>query len=264
MKRDFDGKSRYQQQTQDVTAVTALCISFLEAGEYETLRGLASMFLNERVDALDSVSYDDKLHVYVWGLRDAWELDHIRTALHRFSSLHVTSDEMRMWFRKIDSVTLQAAVLFDELISPSLLVSKNSFSSDEQPSSSSLLRKSATGPGPSLKEACISTLMILHRNVDSWEYHDIKVSLDWDQEWKKHWVRNVDEAKTRFEEAQLAAKNWEDTQSIVSDDRAYWDSYIVAEVKPTSTFGNSKSVDEDEMENDDDYWNQYDNNLSRF
>ncbi|KAJ3339461.1 hypothetical protein HDU83_007601 [Entophlyctis luteolus] len=265
----------------------ALCIALLADGDYGALRGLSSVAVNERVDSLDSSAFHDKLHVYVsssslhlvaakikppltqvWGIRGDWELEHMRSAIHRFSTAAAPLPNTAQ-FRKLDQETLQAAVLFDVIDAPDLLVPRTA-NSRHNPvcASGNVMDRAAQAAAADhqvqdnngFDHAKISTIVLLVLNVDTWEYHDIIVSLDWDEESKKRWHANIELARLAFEDIQ--SRNL-DAQSISSDvDKAYWESYAT-EVKLGAKLGTSAETGQT-GDDEDDYWDLYENSLSKF
>ncbi|KAJ3284643.1 hypothetical protein HDU79_007976 [Rhizoclosmatium sp. JEL0117] len=217
--------------------VAALALALIDSAEYSALQSIASVFVMERVLAMDSVTIEDKLPIYVWGSRSAAEFESLATSIRNFVVSGAAPPQPI--FKKLDGETVLAAIQFgsdqrSHLPSPSASPSKHGDTLDPP-------------------------FVILLKATDSWAYHDIR-------------CLDGRELAKWYPSLQLAQENWvdsADTRSVVSlsaEDLAYWDSYL-SEAKATGPLDqNLKPKDQEynDDDSDDDYWNAYDNTASRF
>ncbi|KAI9330321.1 hypothetical protein BDR26DRAFT_922574 [Obelidium mucronatum] len=222
--------NKFHSQPADVAA---LSLALIDAGDYLGLQTLASVYVVERVLALGG-SIGDELALFLWGARAPAEVEEVRLAA---AAVARRGGQLarRPRFRRLDADTLHAAVPF-------------------------ALAGAGAGAGS-------TGLVVLLKATDQWCYHDIRIVADWDKIEKTKWCDSPEQALAAWEREQQAGE----TRSVATasgEDQAYWDSYLVADVKQ-GLFEQAPSKDnlndkEDSDDDDDDYWNSYDNSASRF
>ncbi|KAI8615167.1 hypothetical protein BC830DRAFT_1123908 [Chytriomyces sp. MP71] len=241
------------KQHSDPCAVASLSLALFAQREYCGVQSLASVFVAERILALHGFADSDdrrSLSVFLWGDRERWELEHIWTAIHGFvdSEDHGAASLVPL-FRKLDSETLYAAIPFSTskpYLPPSPLKTPSPITAT---------------PG---NTATITTYVVLLKNTDSWAFHDIKVSADWDTERARLWSDSIEAAAVRYKADKSRADSGTPLPNSV--DRDYWELYDLVELKNATRPESSQSMAAGSAmdEGTDDYWNSYENNLSRF
>ncbi|KAI8850880.1 hypothetical protein BC829DRAFT_388520 [Chytridium lagenaria] len=237
--------------------LASLALTLMQAGAWDPLTALSSIFIKERVEMLDSHSMSEKLPLFSWNRN-------LLAAANSFSvsSAPVPSDsetalaelwgmingfepkdgELRTFYRVWDEETVHAAVRFDF---------KNGVLSP---------LKDLTPP-PSPPYAGKGGVVILHQNgANSWAYHDVKVVRNWDVEFADYFEM-LSEAKERF-------RLMEKEPISDADDKDYWETYDAIHLKGVPSSAMNPAPDSEDMNTEEDegsdYWDSFSANLPSY
>ncbi|KAJ3408397.1 hypothetical protein HDU80_005901 [Chytriomyces hyalinus] len=238
----MDSNSKQTDSAAEAIKAASLSLALAAEGEWPALEGMSSVHVRER-SMLFGTSVEDSLSLFASGL-SAWEMDHLRVSVGSFDPLLPLTHGVV--FAVLDSETTLAAVPFS-VMRPYLPLSP--------------LKATVPTSASNASTSLITSYVVLMRATDAWLFHNLKVSTDWAVE-ARAWSSSVEEAKMRHK----AERNRISSTPLPSNgDRDYWDSYDLSDVKNAGRPMSSLSIAQDPKEEEtDDYWNSYENNLSRF
>ncbi|KAJ3061773.1 hypothetical protein HDU98_002335 [Podochytrium sp. JEL0797] len=196
---------RYHTQPADVAA---LSLALLDSNDYTGLQTISSMYVVERLMALDSQMLEDKLSLFLWGNRTPEELTSIRLAIRTFVSRFAPLSGTSL-FRKLDAETMHCAVEFDTESQLVVVLLKDH--------ASWLFHDVRKSPGGNLWASSLEEAEVRWAEEDD---EDAKEPLGEDAEyWESYLVSDV---KT-FVKPEPKAPTTEATEQ--DDDDDYWNSY---------------------------------------
>ncbi|KAJ3216889.1 hypothetical protein HDU67_008796 [Dinochytrium kinnereticum] len=273
--------------------LASLALTLMQAGAWEPLSAISSIFIKERVEVLDSHSVSEKLPLFCWNsqaqsatrqseasrsdspseqalskheadirLMELWDL---------INQFEPKETRLRTFYRVWDEETTQAAVKFSlsrddgmsgssspmEKLTPPPSPPRNS--NADSSSMSPQVESNLSGP---IKGGVI---ILLQNGANAWTYHDIKAVRDWDHEFPSDWHNTLHEARDHFQrsEKDRAAMPVSD-----ADDGEYWSTYDSVHIKGVPPSAKNAFVEEEESrqaeDSDGDYWDDYSANLPSY
>jgi hypothetical protein len=189
-----------ESQFDDPLKLAALSLTLIQSSAWDTLERLSSVFLKERIMALDSHQIVDKLSLFVWctagskgsiitnrdavdnfgearssessASEEADDLSRIRSLIFQFDPM-VDWSNMDVFYRKWDDETIHAVVRFFYL--PLSVVESQ------------------------IPKVVQAGMVILHKSgADSWSYHDVKFTLSWEEDFGSAWFPSLEDATKAY------------------------------------------------------------------